>query len=322
MNNQWEKTPEELQNELNQKSNSETQKQSLLLGELLKVVAKTIQENKEVKVENIGREVLNKISINKPEWLKETNLTPIVKKLDYIASAVIRKEVVKEIGIKRPDWLKELIPKEIEFPEPKEAEKLSPILEEVIKAIKEIEKTKTVEISNAIEIKEPKWFKFPDFNAPILSLSKFLVGLQKKVFTVKGKVEISNPVKEVTVLNPQKEIKITNLKDLEKDVKLMTAQLQALGNTGSNGGGSDIDTSPLAKEANQDPLAKYKFADLDDDASPNYYGATDSEGNWYILKEDTSAKTLRYATGDEDYATNWTGRVGLSYGYLFDVTIY
>jgi hypothetical protein len=74
--------------------------------------------------------------------------------------------------------------------------------------------------------------------------------------------------------------------------------------------------------ANQDPFAKYKFADLDDDASPNYYGATDVSGNWYILKEDTTAKTLRYATGDSDYPTNWTGRVALSYQYLYEVTIY
>ena len=95
---------------------------------------------------------------------------------------------------------------------------------------------------------------------------------------------------------------------------------------GGGGGLTQIETDYLSNISNNtatsDPLAKYKFADLDDDASPNYYGATDSEGNWYILKEDTSAKTLRYATGDEDYATNWTGRVGLSYGYLFDVTIY
>ena len=95
---------------------------------------------------------------------------------------------------------------------------------------------------------------------------------------------------------------------------------------GGGGGLTQIETDYLSNISNNtatsDPLAKYKFADLDDDASPNYYGATDSEGNWYILKEDTSAKTLRYATGDSDYTTNWTGRVSLTYQYLYNVTIY
>lgn len=61
----------------------------------------------------------------------------------------------------------------------------------------------------------------------------------------------------------------------------------------------------------------YKVSDVDDDASPNYYGFLDADGNWYILKETVAAgnNTYRYAKGTSDYTTNWTGRVALSYDY-------
>lgn len=65
----------------------------------------------------------------------------------------------------------------------------------------------------------------------------------------------------------------------------------------------------------------YKISDTDDDASPNYYGFVKTDGNWYILKETlvAGANTYRYIKGDSGYATNWTGRTGLTYDYLFNV---
>jgi len=71
-----------------------------------------------------------------------------------------------------------------------------------------------------------------------------------------------------------------------------------------------------ATSENQDPLAKYKISDTDDDAEPNYFGFVTTDGKWYILKEEN--KTYRYIFGTEDYSTNWTGRAGLTYGYLFE----
>lgn len=69
----------------------------------------------------------------------------------------------------------------------------------------------------------------------------------------------------------------------------------------------------------QDPLAKYKIADTDDASATKYYGFTDIDGNWYILKE--SSSTYRYSTGTANYATNWTNRASLTYDYLFNVTV-
>lgn len=47
----------------------------------------------------------------------------------------------------------------------------------------------------------------------------------------------------------------------------------------------------------------------------SYYGFLDKDGNWYIQKAVESGKitTYTYVKGASDYATNWTGRTGLSY---------
>lgn len=322
----WEQTPEELSHELNKKSNTEIQRQTETLGYLLKIVGETIAENKEVKVENIGREILNKIKLEKPEWIGELkqDLKPLEKKLDYVASAIIRKEVVREVGVKRPDWIKELIPKEIKFPEQKEAEKLIPVLKEVIKEIKALEFPDEVSIKGAVEIKQPKWWKLPDFDKPIVSLAGFI----KKYFDkavlkaeIQNEITVKNPVTEITVKNPQKEVKITNFKEIIEHLKTIVSQLRALGSTGSNGGGN-VDTSSLATEETlqsmADPLAKYKDAGMDVASNPMYFGYIALDGSWYIKKLDTTSGTT-FCKGDVDYETNWINRASLTYELFNEV---
>jgi hypothetical protein len=315
----WDKTDQELSQELNKNSNTEIQRQTETLGRLLKIVGEAIGENKSVKVENIVREVVGKVAVERPDWIKELkqDTTPLLKKLDYIGGAIVRKEVVREVGLKRPDWIKDLIPKDIKFPEQKDFSKSTvDILGKVLKAIQDQE---FPEFPKEIEIKEPKWLKFPDVEKPILALAKFLKGLQEKVFkvNVENDITVKNPVKEVTILNPQKEVKITNLKELEKDVKLMTSQLQALGQTGSNGG-SSVDTSELATEAKQDPLASYKDAGMDTASNPMYFGYLNIDGGWYIKKLNTDSGST-YAKGDSDYETAWNGRESLTYGLFNNI---
>lgn len=77
--------------------------------------------------------------------------------------------------------------------------------------------------------------------------------------------------------------------------------------------------NPAIKER-QDPTAGYKLSDSDDDASPNYYGYVDSEGNWYIMLEtiSTGNNTYRFVSGTSGYTTNWTNRAGLTYGYFYE----
>ncbi len=66
----------------------------------------------------------------------------------------------------------------------------------------------------------------------------------------------------------------------------------------------------------QDFYNNFKITDVDDSSDPKYYGYLNKEGGWIIMKETTSAGTFRYISGESDYATNWTGRAGLSYDYF------
>lgn len=68
-------------------------------------------------------------------------------------------------------------------------------------------------------------------------------------------------------------------------------------------------------------MESYRLSDKDDDGSPNYYGFTDSDGGWYVMKETVSAgnDTYRFAKGSADYAANWSNRASLSYDYFFNV---
>jgi len=64
-------------------------------------------------------------------------------------------------------------------------------------------------------------------------------------------------------------------------------------------------------------LQDYALTDIDDTTSTEYYGYTDKNGNWYIKQITSSA--MRFIRGTSSYATNWTGRAGLTYGYFYDI---
>ena len=73
----------------------------------------------------------------------------------------------------------------------------------------------------------------------------------------------------------------------------------------------DQSGNPLA-----DPLSAYRVSDVDSYSDPKFYGFLSADGAWYILKENSTANTYRYAAGKEDYAAAWTDRVNLAYGYF------
>ncbi len=95
--------------------------------------------------------------------------------------------------------------------------------------------------------------------------------------------------------------------NVPKEFKLEEMQMRMLSH-GSGGSGVAV--------VGGNDLEKYKVSDIDDDASPNYYGFIEKSGAWYILKEDTSAKTYRYVGGRSAYTTNWTNRASLTYTYF------
>ncbi len=66
----------------------------------------------------------------------------------------------------------------------------------------------------------------------------------------------------------------------------------------------------------------YMMSDVDETTDLKYYGFLDSEGNWYIQRDDWSVmniRSTRYVKGSSDYATNWGNRASLSYDYYDEV---
>lgn len=70
--------------------------------------------------------------------------------------------------------------------------------------------------------------------------------------------------------------------------------------------------------AEKQPTDGYSIAELDDGASPSYYGFTHKTGSWYIAREDASG-SYRYVSGATNFSTNWTNRASLTYDYFDNV---
>lgn len=73
----------------------------------------------------------------------------------------------------------------------------------------------------------------------------------------------------------------------------------------------------LINPAEKQPTDGYKISRIDD-STPSYYGFTNKDGAWFIMKED-SCGNYTYATGPSNFASNWANRTSLTYGEFFDV---
>ena len=54
-------------------------------------------------------------------------------------------------------------------------------------------------------------------------------------------------------------------------------------------------------------------SDEDESGDPKYYGLLSHIGSWVIIEHNHANGTFKYIFGKQDYATNWTGRAGLTY---------
>lgn len=70
--------------------------------------------------------------------------------------------------------------------------------------------------------------------------------------------------------------------------------------TGSSSGGSSNTNDRLQ---NQELTATYAYVGYEDSV----------DGSWYIYRRTRATNLRQYATGLSSYATNWTGRAGLTY---------
>jgi hypothetical protein len=60
--------------------------------------------------------------------------------------------------------------------------------------------------------------------------------------------------------------------------------------------------------------ATFDIRNIEEDATYKYFGFEERGGtDWRIMRKTLATSTFLYATGTTDYATNWTGKAGLTY---------
>lgn len=64
--------------------------------------------------------------------------------------------------------------------------------------------------------------------------------------------------------------------------------------------------------ARNQPTDGYSISELDDATIPAYFGFTNKDSAWYIMREDATGG-YRYVAGTSDFSTNWTNRASLTY---------
>jgi len=66
------------------------------------------------------------------------------------------------------------------------------------------------------------------------------------------------------------------------------------------------------------PLDGYKISEIDDSVI-SFYGFTNKDGVWYVLRVDTENGSFRYAKGDTNFSDNWSNRENLKYDYFHKI---
>jgi hypothetical protein len=79
----------------------------------------------------------------------------------------------------------------------------------------------------------------------------------------------------------------------------------------------DIEGNTITPSQSQ-PFDGYQIAEIDDGAI-SYYGFTNKNGAWYIMREDTEESTFRYVKGDNGFPKGWTSREQLNYDYFYNL---
>jgi|SRR6266404_995194 len=66
------------------------------------------------------------------------------------------------------------------------------------------------------------------------------------------------------------------------------------------------------------PTDGYRISEIDDNAV-TFYGFTNKDGLWFIMKEDTDTGSFRYSKGEKDFPGRWNERENLKYDYYDNV---
>lgn len=79
----------------------------------------------------------------------------------------------------------------------------------------------------------------------------------------------------------------------------------------------DIAGNKIDPAQNQ-PLDGYNISEIDDNII-SFYGYTNKDNAWFVMRIDTDTGSCRYARGDSNFPDNWSNRENLKYDYFSSV---
>lgn len=70
--------------------------------------------------------------------------------------------------------------------------------------------------------------------------------------------------------------------------------------------------------AQRQPTDGYSISEIDDNVI-SYYGFTNKDGEWFVMKVDTTTGSFRYIRGGSDFPESWIKREELTYDYFNNI---
>lgn len=67
-----------------------------------------------------------------------------------------------------------------------------------------------------------------------------------------------------------------------------------------------------------EPTDKYRISEIEDNDIA-FYGFTNKDGGWFIMREDPDSGSFRYIKGEQDFSSNWANRENLNYDYYHNI---
>lgn len=153
-----------------------------------------------------------------------------------------------------------------------------------------------------------------------------IAAVEPPVLTEKIKEETGKPVQEnVSIIDIDKRAFLKLIGGLGLSVFLLSIFNKRVGGYFS-GDPTPIPETIALKDATgnkinpsqNQPTDGYKISEIDDDII-TFYGFTNKDSAWFIMKEDTDTGSFRYTKGDRNFPGNWEARVNLKYDYFNNV---
>jgi virulence-associated protein VapD len=278
--------------ELEQTINATKDSANAIIKSIAGEAQRTRQHTQNVKVANPSKDYTSDIA----DAVKAIKSVKLENNIDFQPLIIALNDVKKEVS---------KVAKDIKIPENEKVEEVSvnnlkdytSKIDAVIKAVQ------SIELSPQINVQSPEVnVSTPDISKEIAKITKAIKDIKLPELPEQDDTELQNAVKDVTNAINGLEFPVPNYVLPFKDENDAAVQVRL-----TSGGAVPV-------EATLTPTPIFDIRNTEEDATYKYFGFEERGGtNWRIMRKTLATSAYLYATGTSDYATNWTGKAGLTY---------